>query len=62
MRGRAETPEDKREIIERILAVWLSKPQQRLGQLIENARGWNPQVDLFMIEDQDLADLVEGKK
>ncbi len=53
MTGRATTPEAKREVVERLLAIWLSRPEQRLGQLIENARGWYSR-DLFYIEDSDL--------
>jgi hypothetical protein len=64
-RGRAETPEDKREIVERILAAWLKHPHQRLGQLIENARARIsplPKSDLFVFEDEALADAIDRKK
>ena len=33
---RANTPEQKQEIIERLLALWLRYPELRLGQLICN--------------------------
>lgn len=55
--SRATTPERKRAVIERILAVWLRNPDQRLGQLIHNA--WPPDGDTFYAEDEALADAVE---
>jgi len=30
----AQTPEQKREIIERLYQIWIQHPQQRLGQLV----------------------------
>lgn len=62
MKGRAETSEEKRVVIERLLAAWLKQPAQRLGQLIENATGAAADrkvVDLFYIEDQSLVECVE---
>jgi hypothetical protein len=53
---RAKTPEQKRAIVERILAVWLSNPDLRLGQLLANAVPRN----LFYTEDNLLALKVEA--
>lgn len=58
-KGRADTPEAKRAIIERILRVWCeSASPLRLGQLLENAMS---RVDsgLFYVEDESLAIAVE---
>lgn len=53
---RARTPEQKRAIVERILAVWLRNPDLRLGQLLANAVPRN----LFYTEDNLLALKVEA--
>lgn len=60
--GRALTPEQKRAIIERVLAAWEASPQLRLGQLIVNTLGRNPAhpVSLFFVEDEALAELMEN--
>lgn len=65
--GRAETPEQKRAVVERILAVWERYPLMRLGQLLENSltvesdrincKGWFQ--DYFFTEDEDMARIVE---
>lgn len=47
--GRAKTPEDKKQVIARLLDVWLNVPDLRLGQLIGNAMG-----DLYWAEDEFL--------
>ncbi len=53
---RAKTPEEKRAVIERVLAVWLQHPALRLGQLLENVC----QDDgLFYVEDSELAERLE---
>jgi hypothetical protein len=65
--GRAHTPEQKRAIIERVLATWEAHPQQRLGQLIGNVLGrvvaGQAQEDqirkLYYIEDQAFAEMLE---
>jgi hypothetical protein len=59
---RAITPERKREIVERILTAWEQAPQQRLGQLIDNALRFRaePHADLFGVEDTDLTDAIEA--
>ena len=65
MKDRADTPEKKRVVIERLCAAWLAHPELRLGQLIENARSedtiyWRRRSDLFYVEDMILADAVEA--
>lgn len=52
---RAETPEQKREVIERLYAAWLTSPTERLGQFIWNRAGG----DLFFIEDTALLAILE---
>lgn len=54
MKGRAKTPEQKREIMERILAVWMTVPDLRLGQLVNGTTR-----DAFYIEDYELAEIIE---
>jgi hypothetical protein len=54
--GRAATPEQKRAIVERLLALWLEKPALRLGQLLDNAHA-GPL--LYYIEDEALIGLLE---
>ncbi len=66
MNGRADTPVKKREILERLLAEWERAPQQRLGQLLVNATRDFNEIDyrgrLYYLEDDALAERVEGKK
>jgi len=57
MKGRAETAEDKKAIIQRIMVAWLSKPNLRLGQLLENALP--VEDDLFYMEDDVLIGHLE---
>lgn len=57
MAGRAYTPEEKRAILNRIYVVWLQKPSQRLGQLLENST--DGLKDMFYIEDTQLAEACE---
>ena len=53
MKNRANTPEEKKQILDNIYYAWLATPDLRLGQLLECAK---PQHldDLFYIEDLDL--------
>jgi hypothetical protein len=61
MKGRAKTYEEKRAIVERILAIWSSKPELRLGQLLVGAyQQVTCRTDIFYVEDERLAELVEG--
>lgn len=54
--GRAVTPEQKRAIVEAILAAWLVLPELRLGQLLVNAMpAPNEHMRLFYAEDAALA-------
>ena len=46
----------KEEVVRRILNVWKSKPELRLGQLLSNAAGGETGEDLFCKEDFELAD------
>ena len=61
MKGRAETYEQKREAVDKLLGAWMCQPSQRLGQLINNAiqstKG-ETSTRLFYIEDNDLVDTV----
>lgn len=65
---RALTPEQKRLVMERVLAAWCEAPQLRLGQLIQVALCPNDKprsaaevlARLHYIEDTDLAELLEG--
>ena len=54
--GRASTPEQKREITDRLLAAWLKVPELRLGQLIYCAC---PSERLFNLEDYPLIERIE---
>ena len=60
MKGRAVTPEQKRELLDRIYEVWCDKScsELRLGQLIGNATelGWCTGNRLFYVEDSALID------
>jgi|GEM_PF-5585397 hypothetical protein len=53
---RAKTNEQKREIIERLYAIWTKNPDLRLSQLIENTYG---EFDYFYIEDGDFVAHIE---
>ena len=55
-KGRAVTPQAKRDVVERLLSMWLGYSEQRLGQLLVNVSGSR---DLYYIEDTKLAELVE---
>lgn len=58
LRGRADTDEKKRKVVERILKAWMSPKGRdlRLGQLMANAGV----RDTFAVEDNELATLVEN--
>jgi hypothetical protein len=56
-RGRAQTPSQKRALLDRLLAAWQRAHHQRLGQFIVNACG---DRDLFSLEDQELVELLEA--
>lgn len=50
---RANTREEKEQVLAAILLIWESLPGHRLGQLIENAALSRP-AQLFCVEDWDL--------
>lgn len=53
---RALTPEQKKEITDRLLAAWLRTPELRLGQLIFVVTGGR---DIFFDEDFSLLEEIE---
>ena len=58
---RAITVEQKRDILNRILSVWMDNPSQRLGQLLANSLSSNKcEENLFFIEDEILIQMVEA--
>lgn len=62
--GRAYTPEEKKQVINRLLAAWNCAPQLRLGQLLDSAHhvartSLRPCADFFSIEDEDLCKVLE---
>lgn len=59
VRFRAQTPNQKRAVIESLLESWERCPEQRLGQLIENACETHA-VMLFQVEDEGLIDCVDS--
>lgn len=61
MKGRALTATQKRVVLDRVLAAWEARPEQRLGQLLTNTFGvTGPEsAALFYVEDEALADGLE---
>ena len=59
--GRAKTVEEKFEIMDRLLAVWLKYPDMRLLQLIEAKIFYNRSLedDGFYIEDEEFIKIME---
>jgi hypothetical protein len=57
--SRADTPEQKKEVTERLYQVWLRDPSLRLGQLISLAipNGGDP----FYLEDFELVSRLEKR-
>ena len=56
MKNRATEEWQKRDVMEKILAVWLENPSLRLSQLIVNSL--NKDSNLFIVEDYELVDSV----
>jgi hypothetical protein len=56
---RAVTPDQKAEVLARLLEAWKKHPKQRLGQLLWNANSTTNQVDLFYVEDYELLQACE---
>lgn len=59
--NRALTPEQKREVVERLLRAWLERPSERLGQLIVNALPTCCSNDPFYVEDFELIEALEQR-
>lgn len=59
-RGRAITPEAKRDVSERILKAWLAMPDMRFGQFIENVVRFCAEAGAFYVEDAELARACEA--
>jgi len=62
MQDRAFTPEQKKEVINRLYAAWVSSPHLRLGQLISNSinqQKGNDGTALYYVEDQVLVRWAE---
>jgi hypothetical protein len=63
---RSMTPADKKQILDRIYAAWITPrcELQRLGQLIDNAEAVRNQssdpLHIFHTEDVELADMIEA--
>lgn len=57
---RAQTPEQKREVIDRLYDAWLRSPDLRLGQLVSliTPNGGDP----FYIEDFTLVEKIEAAR
>ena len=61
-KGRANTTELKRRIVERVLEAWGQAPELRLGQLLVNAAsvGTNAMPGVYYIEDLDLVNALDA--
>ena len=55
-RKRADTPEQKREIIEELFKLLMKYPELRFGQLIQNVEHYG---NLYYIEDFDLLRVLD---
>lgn len=55
---RADTPEEKRAVIESLYVAWLCFPELRLGQLIVNAMPRNVDDILYNLEDLSFETLL----
>ncbi len=55
---RANTPEQKQEIMERLYKLWLEHPELRLGQLIGNV--YLDRHSLYIAEDFNFMVNLEG--
>ena len=60
--GRAQTPEQKKAVLDKLYQAWCDCPELRLGQLVDNAmclyRGAS-QPNLFNVEDTFLIEIIE---
>lgn len=57
---RAKTPEQKKEIVEDLLSIWLDNPKLRLGQLIGNVYHAPSGGDPYHVEDYDLINEISA--
>jgi len=63
MNKRAVTPEQKKEICDRLYEWWLTDPELRLGQLImAGNKADGTFIDPFYIEDYDLVPKAKDDK
>lgn len=60
MKKRAKTPAQKKEVLDRILQIWIANPSLRLGQMISIALpdGGDP----FYVEDYALIEKLENSR
>lgn len=57
---RATTVEQKVQVINNLLALWLKYPELRLGQLIDNVTGYdNIFSKLYNVEDLELVSILK---
>ncbi len=56
MKNRANEDWQKRDVMEKILKVWMENPSLRLSQLIVNSIDID--TNLFIVEDYDLVEKV----
>lgn len=54
--GRVVTDEAKRQVCDRLWALWCSQPEMRLGQLILNYY----RTDFYMVEDGEFITYLEA--
>ena len=61
MKDRAQTPEEKQEVLDVLAAAWAKYPELRLGQLLSNSMHHlpKPHACLFNIEDKTVQGVLE---
>lgn len=60
-RGRAHTPAQKREVLDRVYWAWLNAPEERLAQLLINAVAAHSISPPYYTEDAQLLDALEQR-
>jgi hypothetical protein len=59
--GRAVTPEQKKEVCDRLYQAWISAPELRLFQLVKNACSFSiHHFDKYYVEDLPLIEAIES--
>ena len=58
IKGRAHTDSEKAIVLQKILDMWKSMPELRLGQLIDNSIFFC-KIELFYLEDDALVEAME---